>query len=211
MPAEDFIQRLSVGLLETNCYLVRPENSGILFIVDPGGAPEQIADAAEAMEDCEKRVILLTHAHVDHISGIPLLMERLNISGVYLPPGDQFLYRSPENAILPYIPAAENLPDVKWPPAFPGIECIPCPGHTPGGVSYFFQSMNAIFTGDTLFRASVGRTDLPGGDSDALMSSIRENLMSLPDSLIVYPGHGPATTIGEERRQNPYLFNSFGD
>ncbi len=206
----DFIQCLSVGLLETNSYLVRPEDSGILYIIDPGGAPEQIANAADALE-CEKRVILLTHAHVDHISGIPLLMERLKISGVYLPPEDQFLYRSPENAIPPYIPAAENLPGTQWPPAFPELECLPCPGHTPGGVSYLFQSMNAVFTGDTLFRFSVGRTDLPGGDSDALMTSIRENLLALPDSLTVYPGHGPATTIGEERLQNPYLFHFFGN
>lgn len=197
------IRTLPVGLLETNCYLVYDGETSTLYIIDPGGDPERILDAVKT-QDFRKAVILLTHAHVDHISAIPELVEKLGIAEVYLHPGDVGLYKSRENALLPFIPPAENLPLTCWPPNLPDIEVIDCPGHTGGGVAYRFKKLNALFSGDTLFRNSVGRTDLPGGCHGVLMETL-EKLKKLPPDLRVYPGHGPSTTIAQECAGNPYF------
>ena len=102
-------------------------------------------------------------------------------------------------------PAAKNLPPAKEFAPNDDFTVIPLPGHTPGGSGLLFPTGNALFIGDTLFAGSVGRTDLPGGDYHSLMESIHSRLLTLPDDLNVYPGHGPATTIGRERAANPYL------
>ena len=116
------------------------------------------------------------------------------------------MYASYANCFPPYLPAAENLlTPSEWPPQTPDFEILHTPGHTPGGVCYYFREYNALFTGDTLFRASVGRTDFPGGDTATLMESISGRLMTLPDSLEIYPGHGYPSTIGFEKQNNPYL------
>ena len=116
------------------------------------------------------------------------------------------MYASPANCFPPYLPAAENLlTPSEWPPQTPDFEILHTPGHTPGGVCYYFREYNALFAGDTLFRASVGRTDFPGGDTATLMESISGRLMTLPDSLEIYPGHGYPSTIGFEKQNNPYL------
>lgn len=198
----------TVGVFETNCYFVYPKESGTLYIIDPGGEEEKLLETIERFPDAKSYEILLTHGHVDHISGAGAVAGKLGVASVYLHPADLPLYNSPENALLPYIPPAQNLPPTQWPPEMNDFSIIPTPGHTPGGVCYYFESLNALFSGDTLFSGSVGRTDLPGGDYDSLMKSIKTKLLILPEKLAVFPGHGEQTTIGIEKSFNPYLHSN---
>ena len=194
-----------VGEFEVNCYLVPSPDKKTLYIIDPGGDAQDIIAAASAFS-CQKAVILLTHCHADHIGAVGEVAKRLNITELYIDPADSAMYASPANCFPPYLPAAENLlTPSEWPPQTPDFEILHTPGHTPGGVCYYFREYNALFTGDTLFRASVGRTDFPGGDTATLMESISGRLMTLPDSLEIYPGHGYPSTIGFEKQNNPYL------
>ncbi len=194
-----------VGAFEVNCYLVPSPDKKTLYIIDPGGDAQDIIAAASAFS-CQKAVILLTHCHADHIGAVGEVAKRLNITELYIDPADSAMYASPANCFPPYLPAAENLlTPSEWPPQTPDFEILHTPGHTPGGVCYYFREYNALFTGDTLFRASVGRTDFPGGDTATLMESISGRLMTLPDSLEIYPGHGYPSTIGFEKQNNPYL------
>ncbi|MBP3393723.1 MAG: MBL fold metallo-hydrolase [Lentisphaeria bacterium] len=194
-----------VGAFEVNCYLVPSPDKKTLYIIDPGGDAQDIIAAASAFS-CQKAVILLTHCHADHIGAVGEVAKKLNITELYIDPADSAMYASPANCFPPYLPAAENLlTPSEWPPQTPDFEILHTPGHTPGGVCYYFREYNALFTGDTLFRASVGRTDFPGGDTATLMESISGRLMTLPDSLEIYPGHGYPSTIGFEKQNNPYL------
>ena len=195
-----------VGLLDVNCYLVYPEQDGVLYIIDPGGNPEKILKQAESFQASSVQ-IMLTHAHVDHISALGVLKEKLGVGKVYLHPDDEALYRSPANALLPIMPAAEDLPETAWPPPEnKDFKVLETPGHTFGSVCYYFPEMNALFTGDTLFAGSVGRTDLPGsGEHEELIAAIRQTLFSLPGSTRVFPGHGEETTIQIEQNFNPFL------
>lgn len=194
-----------VGAFEVNCYLVPSPDKKTLYIIDPGGDAQDIIAAASAFS-CQKAVILLTHCHADHIGAVGEVAKKLNITELYIDPADSAMYASPANCFPPYLPAAENLlTPSEWPPQTPDFEILHTPGHTPGGVCYYFREYNALFTGDTLFRTSVGRTDFPGGDTATLMESISGRLMTLPDSLEIYPGHGYPSTIGFEKQNNPYL------
>lgn len=194
-----------VGAFEVNCYLVPSPDKKTLYIIDPGGDAQDIIAAASAFS-CQKAVILLTHCHADHIGAVGEVAKKLNITELYIDPADSAMYASPANCFPPYLPAVENLlTPSEWPPQTPDFEILHTPGHTPGGVCYYFREYNALFTGDTLFRASVGRTDFPGGDTATLMESISGRLMTLPDSLEIYPGHGYPSTIGFEKQNNPYL------
>ena len=194
-----------VGAFEVNCYLVPSPDKKTLYIIDPGGDAQDIIAAASAFS-CQKAVILLTHCHADHIGAVGEVAKKLNITELYIDPADSAMYASPANCFPPYLPAAENLlTPSEWPPQTPDFEILHTPGHTPGGVCYYVREYNALFTGDTLFRASVGRTDFPGGNTATLMESISGRLMTLPDSLEIYPGHGYPSTIGFEKQNNPYL------
>lgn len=208
MPEENYtaptILVETVGVFETNCYYVFPRENGPLFIIDPGGEAEKLYANITRFQPSEY-VILLTHAHVDHISAAGELAEKLKLKGIYVPPEDLPLYESKENALLPFLPPAKNLPPAIWPPKSMDFTILRTPGHTRGGVCYYFSELNAIFTGDTLFSGSIGRTDLPGGNFDDIMTSIREKLLVLPEKLRVFPGHGEETTIGIEKTFNPYL------
>lgn len=202
--AEHPFTTLVVGDIGVNCYLVPGPKSGNLYIIDPG---DDAADIIHAAADFTYReaVILLTHAHVDHIGAVGAVAKKLNISKVCLNAADKLLYHSPENHLLPFLPPAKNLPEVSEYFAQDDFSVIETPGHTPGSVCLRFKDYNTLFTGDTLFQGSVGRTDLPGGDYDALMKSIKEKLMVLPDDLKVFPGHQYWSTIGRERSSNPYI------
>ncbi len=193
-----------VGMLEVNCYLVPVAKSRKLYIIDPGADTNTIVAAAKNFT-YDKAVILLTHAHVDHISAVRGVADALGISKVYLHDGDKELYRSPNNNIMPYMPAADALPELTQTIAGDDFEIIETPGHTPGGVCFYFKQIPALFAGDTVFNNSIGRSDLPGGSQAQLVNSIKSKLMILPDDLKLYPGHGPATTVGNEKKFNPYL------
>ena len=192
-----------VGMLDVNCYLVPVAESRRLYIIDPGGDTKAVVAAAKKIT-YDEAVILLTHAHVDHIGAVRDVAKALGITKIYLHKNDVSLYESQNNHLMPYIPAAEGLP--KTSDALSNdFEIIETPGHTQGGVCFYFKQIPAIFVGDTIFSNSVGRSDLPGGNHEQLISSIKNKLMTLPDDLKLYPGHGPATTVGSEKKFNPYL------
>lgn len=200
----DNFRIIPVGALAVNCYLIFLEKNKQLLIVDPGDDADLIISAAKSFA-YEKAAILLTHAHVDHIGAVPEINKALNCEFVYLAAGDTELYNSPENHILPYLPPVADLPKTTAVWDVPGVKLLLTPGHSKGGSCFYFAEEKFVISGDTLFAGSVGRTDLPGGSFAELEKSIRKELLTLPDDTVVYPGHGPRTTIGEEKRSNPYL------
>ncbi|HCE42267.1 MAG TPA: MBL fold metallo-hydrolase [Lentisphaeria bacterium] len=195
---------VQVGFIDVNCYLIPSGKDGCLYIIDPGSEPEKILREIDKSKFTDYR-ILLTHGHVDHIGAVPDLMKALPVSKFYLHEDDVPLYRSPDNCLLPWIPPVKNLPEPSTSAENCEFRIIHTPGHTRGAVCFHFEKLNALFSGDTLFRAGVGRTDLPGGSQESLMSSIKDRIFTLPDALEVFPGHGPSTSIGFEKENNPYI------
>ncbi|MBE6369540.1 MAG: MBL fold metallo-hydrolase [Lentisphaerae bacterium] len=195
---------IPVGALAVNCYLVYEEKEKLLLIIDPGDDADLIISAA-ADYPFEQCAILLTHAHVDHIGAVPEVKSRLNAVSVFLDSGDKELYHSPDNHILPYLPPVDGLPPTTAEWNYSSVKLLHTPGHSPGGSCFYFPERNILISGDTLFAGSVGRTDLPGGSFAELEKSIRQKLLTLPDNTVVYPGHGPRTTIALEKTSNPYL------
>jgi glyoxylase-like metal-dependent hydrolase (beta-lactamase superfamily II) len=194
----------SVGMIETNCYLVQIDESRKLYIIDPGAEPDMIIKAASKLSFYEA-IILLTHAHVDHIGAIRGVVDALGVKTVYLHPNDLRLYNSPDNHLMPFIPKAKDLPIPAHSIPETDFTILETPGHTLGGVCFYFKQIPALFAGDTLFSGSIGRTDLPGGSMETILDSIRNKILVLPDSLNISCGHGPSTTVGNERMNNPYL------
>ncbi len=195
---------LETGSLAVNAYLIFNSENKTLYIIDSGEGDIEIINMAKKY-DYKKCYILLTHAHVDHTKNIGKVFTELNVEKVYLHKNELELYYSDKNVIPPYITKAENLPDTIYELDQNDFEIINTPGHTPGGVSFYFKEMNAVFTGDTLFFETVGRTDLPCSDYEDLKKSIQQNLFCLDDKTIAYPGHGWKTSIGHEKKNNPYV------
>ena len=190
------MQTLSVGAFEENCSLHRG------YIVDPGAEAGRIV---AALAGATPKAILLTHAHFDHIGAVGALQSRFPGLKVFVHPEDAKVITHPLNNFPPDYPPVAMPGNIVWDASLlEGCEVIETPGHTPGGVCYYFPADKLLFSGDTLFNFSVGRTDLPGGDMATLMDSL-EKLLVLPDDVRVIPGHGPATTIGAEKRGNPFL------
>jgi glyoxylase-like metal-dependent hydrolase (beta-lactamase superfamily II) len=200
---------IAVGALSTNCYLLAPDGAGECVVIDPGAEGARIAEILSERQH-KPAVVLSTHGHADHTGGVAAIIERLG-GGFAIGAADRDMALDPP----PWLTAV--LADFRTPPEparllaggekleFGGmeIEVISTPGHTPGSMCY--RVGDSVFTGDTLFRGSIGRYDLPGGDGGQELTSIRGHLMVLDDAVRVLPGHGPATTIGAERRTNPYL------
>ena len=196
---------LTVGSFAVNCTVVYSD--GKAFVIDPGHEAERIIARLEELK-LVPEAILLTHAHFDHINALPGLEERYPGIPVYLDTKDAMMFSHPFNQMPPEyqsIPVPGCLRDVGELDA--RINVIHTPGHTPGGVSYYFESMKTLFSGDTLFAGSIGRTDFPGGSMNELMESLKR-LAALPDDTLVIPGHGMYTTIGREKESNPYMFAS---
>lgn len=197
----DFIIQ-SVGMLEVNCMLVPVGKT--LYIIDPGGDAAKIIKLAKS-QNCSETIILLTHAHVDHIGAVGAVATTLKAKAVYLHRNDHELYSSPANCLRPWFPPAKNLPPPTHFVENEDFSVIETPGHTQGCVCLYFKQFPALFVGDTIFAGSVGRTDLPGGNQEQLIHSIREKILTLPPDLKIYPGHGEPSTVGREKSTNPYL------
>ena len=213
------VETQAVGPFFKNGFVVACEGSREAVLIDPGDEVAGLLEFARH-QALAIRYILLTHAHVDHVTGVPAAKRALNVP-IYLHRDDLFLYERAAEQGAMFGLQVDALPPVDefYSPGqvirFGGCEARPyhTPGHCPGGVCLAVavddhppgQPPQDLFVGDTLFAGSIGRTDLPGGDYETLMRSIRGVLFPFGDAARVYPGHGPATTIGQERRTNPFL------
>ena len=195
---------IQVGGFEVNCSIL--SENGRAWIVDPGQEPERIITLL-SQKGLEPAAILLTHAHFDHIGAIPGLLEKFPSLPVFVHEKDAPMFGHPLNQLPPEYPSfakPRNLAPNNTIERLATLEILETPGHTPGGVCYYFPKEKLLLSGDTLFAGSVGRTDLPGGDMATLMNSLHK-LTALPDDTLVIPGHGMHTTIAAERRGNPFL------
>ena len=200
------IATFPLGPLQTNSYLIH--NGTQAVAVDVGGEPQPMLEYM-ATHNLKLAAICITHRHFDHVYGVAALQEATG-APVYVCTDDDCLAgtESAEGGLWGF-PSVASYPSQAMPlgdTSFGGMECkvLATPGHTPGGVSLFFPSENLVFTGDALFYRSIGRTDFPGGDHDCLLRSVTEVLFKLPEDAVVYPGHGPSTTIGDEKKSNPF-------
>ena len=209
------LESQAVGPFFKNGFVVGCETTREAVLIDPGDEVPALLGFAERNK-LASRHILLTHAHVDHVTGVAAAKRALDVP-VYLHRDDLFLYeRAVQSGAMFGLDVEPQPPiDVFYAPdqeiAFGEYDVRPhhTPGHCPGGVCLQVgkrgQAGRDLFVGDTLFAGSIGRTDLPGGDHDTLIASIKTVLFAFGDDAVVYPGHGPSTTIGQERRTNPFL------
>ena len=195
---------IQVGAYEVNCTVLSWDDAA--WIVDPGSEADRIVELLEKSR-LRPEAILLTHGHFDHIGAVPGLQAKWPGLEVYVNPADEMVLTHRLNCFPPEYPPIErpaNLRDTRTLAGRRGVEPIFTPGHTPGGMCFYFPGEKLLLSGDTLFAGSVGRTDLPGGDMATLMDSVR-SLKALPDDTVVVPGHGMFTSIGREKASNPFL------
>ena len=200
---------LTVGMVMTNCYIGYNDDTREAFIVDPGDDARRISRAVREQK-LNVKGILLTHGHFDHIMAVPELKEEFG-APVYAHEAEEALLEDTQmNLSAPWVGRALSLSaerllkdGERLELAGFEIQAIHTPGHTAGGVSYYLAAEQALFSGDTLFRGSYGRVDLPTASGADIARSINEKLLPLPEETAVYPGHERETTIGHERKYNP--------
>ena len=199
-----------------NTYIVIDSDTKDCIIIDPGMmTPAEVSAVDNFIEEKKLKVniILLTHLHIDHAMGVNHLKEKYGVE-VYANEKDAILgARIAEQIQLFHLPITlgkvtiDQYLNEKDAITFGGLQltAISTPGHSPGSLSYYNSDKKIVFTGDALFKQSIGRTDLPGGDYATLINSITEKILTLPDSTIICPGHGPTTTVKDEKKFNPYV------
>ena len=204
------IEKFVTGIISTNCYLVSNVETHQAVIVDPAAVPKALTEAVER-DGLTVEAVLLTPGHFDHTMGLDALLKLWDVP-VYVEEEDQEILTDPKlNLSSAYtagftFSGAQSVEDGQI-LSLAGFQfqVLHTPGHTRGGCCYYAASEQVLFSGDTLFQASVGRTDFPNSSTLDLLRSIREKLLPLPDETVVYPGHMGETTIGYERDHNPYL------
>lgn len=203
---------LPVGPLQVNCYVLGCEQTGKAIVIDPGDNASAILDALQR-HNLRLDRILATHAHFDHLLGCRDLQTATG-APLYVHPADRPLVAVMRRTCMAWLGYDPGEPPPIHGDLTPGeivevgairLEVRHTPGHSPGGVTLVDHAGQRAFTGDALFQGSIGRTDLPGGDLDTLLTGIHAQILSLPDDYTVLSGHGPASTVGAERRGNPFL------
>jgi glyoxylase-like metal-dependent hydrolase (beta-lactamase superfamily II) len=207
------VDNLVLGAFETNCYVLR-HDPGVsqCLVIDTGLEAGPLVDFLQTHE-LDPAALILTHGHADHIAGVVELRKNFPIVKVYIHRLDSDMltgeqdnlsmlaggvFRAePADSLLQEGDVLEQA-DIK-------LEVLHTPGHTPGGICLYCRQQGIVFVGDTLFAGSVGRTDFPAGSMTQLIKSIKEKLFALPDETVVYPGHGPTTTIAREKAYNPFV------
>ena len=220
------IEEITVTAFQQHTRVVGCEQTRRAICIDPGDDSEGIVRAIYK-HDFHLQAIACTHAHMDHVGGVAALKKRKPEAKIIIHPADEFIYDE-----LPNQPAWLGIPRSQWaeygfdyeqPPKADEhwshgqiyevgeltFKVIHCPGHTPGHVVLFEPNQGKVFVGDCLFAGSIGRTDLPGGSTEQLMDSLLNRILPLGDDVEVYSGHGPITTIGQERRTNPFLTGTY--
>ncbi len=210
------INHYVVGMVQTNCYIVINDESKECFIIDPGASGKQLAEKIK--QDSLKPVaVLLTHGHFDHVAAAEDLAKEFDIK-IYAHEAEAATLHDPQKNVSWMIGCKESYDadvflkdeEVITLAGF-AIKVLHTPGHTEGGCCYYVADENVVFTGDTLFAQSVGRTDFPGGSMSQIVRSIKEKILTLNEAgnletdIMVYPGHNDPTTIETERMENPYL------
>lgn len=203
------IKTLTVGPLQVNCYLIGCAETKKALIIDPGDEGQRILDALQK-EGWQLQMVVNTHGHFDHVGANSLVLEQTGVE-LCMHRDDLPLLKVAARQAASYgLPAVES----PLPQRFLSngdlievgnlsFEVIHTPGHSPGGICLYGEGH--LFSGDTLFAGSIGRTDLPGGDSKQLLQHVRSQLLVLPDATVVHPGHGPESSIGREKSSNPFL------
>jgi hydroxyacylglutathione hydrolase len=205
------LEALTVGPFQENCYVIGDEETGAGALVDPGDEAARIALAVE-QTGLDIGQIIITHAHIDHVGAVAALADEYACPVLMHAEAEPMLRQLPSQAMMMglrfgKVPTVDRHIEDEVVLEVGGLrlESLYTPGHAPGHLAFYLAAEGLVLSGDALFAGSVGRTDIFGGDMDLLMRSINERLLTLPDETRVLPGHGPETTIGEERAHNPFL------
>ena len=218
MPMTIQVSIVPVTPYQQNCSIIKCQQSGKAAIVDPGGDIDRILEAVKQMDATVEKIIL-THGHMDHCAASDVLRKQLTvpIEGPQLE-DDFWIAKLPEWCDMAGFPRAEAFVPDRWledgdtvTVGEQTLKVFHCPGHTPGHVVFLYEQQKVAWVGDVLFQGSIGRTDFPKGDHQALVTSIREKLFPLGDDITFIPGHGPTSTFGQERLTNPFVAdNQYG-
>ena len=199
-----------VSIVQTNCYIVGCEETQEGVVIDPGGHPQRILKAIEE-SGLTIRYVLNTHCHFDHMGANAEIVAATN-APLALHPAELPMLQAQGGAAMFGVQIEQSpMPDLELEPGQElqvgtlRFQVLHTPGHSPGSLTFYLEEEGAAFDGDVLFAMGVGRTDLHGGSWDVLERSIRDVLFAMPDETVVYPGHGPSTTVGREKQSNPWL------
>jgi len=206
------LEHFSLGPMETNSYVLGSADEAGCLVIDVGAQPSPLLDLL-SRKNLRLEAVILTHGHYDHIAGVTELLKAHSQAQLILGQDAQKVVSSPLRnlSVLFFRPFSVRKADrlvaqsQRIELAGLSLEVMDLPGHSPGSIGLYDAQEGSVYCGDTLFAGSVGRTDFPGASQELLLESIRSKLMALPDETKVWPGHGPPTTIGTERRTNPFL------